>query len=130
MFLIDAVFVFFVVLLVASMFWIGTGRFGPWPEVFWILVLMFFGTWAIGSWFRPMGPAAWGVFWLSYVIAAVAIALLLAAATPRRPRPSTRPPGETEEADQAAATTINAFFWLALVLAIAAVIGRYVIDTG
>lgn len=128
MFLIDAVFVFLVVLLVTSMFWTGTARSRPWPEVFWILVLMFFGTWALGSWLRPIGPAAWGVFWISYLVAAVAIALLLATATPPRSRPSSRPPGEVEDVDRASAVTARALFWLTLLLAISAVIGRYVVD--
>jgi len=119
----DFFLVFLIVVVVGIVFSLGLRRSGPWPGVWWFFIMLFFGTWALGAWFRPLGPPVAGVFWLPYVIAALFIALLLAAATPMEPPPAG--PTDPHDRSEAAAAALGAFFWLLLLLAVIAIVAHY-----
>lgn len=136
--LVALLIVLFVTLLVGGAF-AAAGARGPWPGVIWFFLVLFFATWAIGAWAQPVGPRAWGVHWLTFLVVALLIALLIAAATPRERYASrnrapeelplerdtaTEPEAETRrdlperEAQTAAtATAVGVFFWIFLVAA-------------
>lgn len=137
-----------VVLLVGGLFSAG-GLRGPWPSVLWFFLLLFVGTLALGIWARPMGPEAWGVPWLNFLVGAVLIALLIAAAAPdyrngeRRIKGSPleddtgverggeittgSPPQESPETVGAVAA-VGVFFWIFLVVALGLTVFLLVID--
>jgi hypothetical protein len=127
-----------IVLLVGALF-VALGGRGPWPGMIWFFLILFVATWALGAWVRPIGPRVWDVPWLSFLIVAVVIALLIAAATPavrsgRGYRDSDELPLEGDSATTSAvgshhhlptdprdatatATAIGVFFWIFLIVA-------------
>jgi len=71
------------VLLVSVVVPADSDRRGPGPTLF-LFVVLLLATWAGGVWLPPLGPAAWGVHWLSFVVVGLFVALLLAATMPPR----------------------------------------------
>jgi hypothetical protein len=131
--LINLLFVVVVSVAIGAMFSIGLRGRNEWAGTFWLFVILFFGTWALGSWLRPIGPLAWDVYWVPYVVAAAVIALLLAAVTPIRTRSvhgqkddgsngGDPPTMEAKRNLAQAILTLSVFFWLLLGLSILAIL--------
>jgi hypothetical protein len=101
-----------IAVVVGALFAFGLRRRGrgPWPSAIWFFLILFTGTWALGGFFRPFGPAVGDAFWVPYLIAALLIAMLLAAATPIRP-PSAR---DGERGGIRAVRGAGVLFWLVL----------------
>jgi len=133
-----------IALLVGGAF-AAIGVRGPWSGLLWFFVLLFFATWAIGAWTRPIGPQIWGINWLGFLIVAILVGLLIAAATPsgseprRRKRfhqgvPSTEPldpsdrsdHAETSETTAMVVTAIGLFFWLFIAVAVTMVVLSFI----
>ena len=72
-------------------------------------------------WRPPVGD----VYWAPYLVAALLLALLLAAATPVRPPPASEATRDVEQEASVAAVAIGVFFWIVLVLSLAAIALRY-----
>lgn len=144
-----------ITLLVGGAF-AAAGMRGPWPGVLWFLLVLFLATLTIGAWVEPVGPRAWDVPWLTFLVTALLIALLIAAATPRgrdpqRYRsptelrlnrdPNPEDPNVVSDADQrqevaeqeseaaAAATAVGIFFWFFLVLTGTILLLNLLVDT-
>jgi hypothetical protein len=142
--LVNLLFAVLVALIIGAMFSAGLRGRNRWAGTIWLYVILLFGSWALGAWLRPVGPPAWEVHWVPFVIAAAFIALILAAATPRERRfvrsedgrlvpvdpnaidpdvgtPDSEAPGsETPES-----VTIGVFFWLALAVSLLAIVLSY-----
>ena len=131
-----------VIALIVGGVFAALGARGPWGGVFWFFLILFFATWAIALWVRPVGPAYWGVYWVIFLAVAIGVALLLAAATPGlsagatgRP-PEEAPPGaagdrvpdetRTERTLSKTAAGIGIAFWVLLLFFLIAVILGYV----
>lgn len=134
--------VLLIVLLVGGLF-ASLGARGPWAGLVWFFLILFVATLALGTWVRPIGPVVWNVPWLTFLIVAIFIALLIAAATPGRRngggyRPTHDLPLEGDSATTSAvgthhhlprdprdatatATALGTFFWIFLLVAIAVV---------
>jgi hypothetical protein len=130
MFWIDLLLVLAIVLLLAPVFGARDGRYTAGLDLAMFFVLLFLATWALGGWFRPLGPPLWGTYWVSYLIAAVLIALLLTAAlaTPSHreaPRTEARQGGEPPPAPTTA-IAVGIAFWLFAVVALGAIIASYI----
>jgi hypothetical protein len=132
--------VLFIVLLVGGLF-AAIGARGPWPGMIWFFLILFIGTWTLGTWVRPIGPMIWNVPWLTFLMGAILIALLIAAATPRHGGRSRlgshdESPLEGDSATTSAvgthhhlprdpgdattvATALGVFFWIFVLVAIA-----------
>jgi hypothetical protein len=135
-------------LLVGSVFWAVTrsGRTGSaegtgFSAVFWLFLILFLGTWAVGAWVEPIGPVWGGVAWLPFLWAALMFVLLVAAAAGtdwgtyrgRHRRDSTEAPtesGAAARADEAetAVAAVSIFVWFVLFLALIALFARYLAD--
>ncbi len=143
MFWLDFILVFFIAfLLVAILAAAGRGRFGEgWAGILWLFALILLVTWALGVWLVPVGPPLWGVSWVPFLVVAIFVVLLIAAiAEPtrrwpkthgaRKPLPSaegeTEPMGEREETEAAAMLGCGIFFWILIIVAIVAIVARYV----
>lgn len=92
-------------------------------------LLLFPLIWAAGVWMTPVGPLAWGVPWLGYLLISLfLLVLLLAAAAPSGP---TRRVGDVtpedagEEALKGTVVFFGLFFWVLVIAAAVAVIARY-----
>ena len=124
MLFVELAFIVLLALLASVAFTAGRLRGSAWPGAVWFFLLLFFGTWALGVWLRPMGPTFWGVRLVPYVIAAVAISTLLAAAMSSGGRSSE---SADSEGPRRVATEVTtwAFFWVAVVFSIAALAVHY-----
>ena len=139
--------VLLIVIVVGAAFSFAGAR-GPWGSAIWFIAILFLATLAIGVWADPVGPVAFGVPWLGFLVTAIFIGLLIAAATPgsgdrhRRRHikemplqrdsnyePDTEPapinPRTSEEAGVGAATAVSVFFWVFAILAISIVLVRF-----
>ena len=101
---------------------------GMWPSLIALFVVLVLMVWAGGVWVTPFGPPVWGGYWAPFLLVGVMVALLIAtlttAARPPRARREPRVEGEIE-AEEAAASFFGLFFWLLLVIGIAALVIRY-----
>jgi uncharacterized membrane protein YfcA len=90
---------------------------GPWEKHWIFFLIVFLAAWVASLWVTPYGPTVWGVPLFPVVLVALAFALLLAAATPRRP-PHTAAEAIHQErlTRQATRAAVGAFFWVFLVL--------------
>lgn len=99
------------------------------PILLFFLPLLFLLIWASGSWLTPVGPPVAGVYWLSFLIPALFLLLLLFAlstpSAPPRREGEVAPANAEEEAAAGTAIAFGIFFWLLLVGAIVALILRY-----
>ena len=48
-------------------------------RIFFLLLILFFATWAGGIWLAPVGPRVWGESWLGFLVIALLVGLLMAA---------------------------------------------------
>lgn len=125
-------FIAFVIAFVLSIIfgaafrWERPGRPGLWPSMFFLFVIIFLVTWAIGGWVTPVGPSMSGIYWLSFLIVGVIVALILAAAIPprRRPRNIEEAKRQAESASETQAM-LGAFFWILFIAMIIILIWRY-----
>jgi len=142
-FLADFLFVLLLALLFTGLFAFATGVSMPRPSLVWLFATLFLGTWALGVWFRPIGPPMRGVYWASFLAAIVVVSLLLvvSASAPRLPRRKSREelkgvelrpitPAEEqvekERAQQQATASLGFLFWLLTAVAVAALLVHYV----
>ena len=102
--------------------------------IFWVFIILIFTTWAGGVWIKPIGPAWWGLHWLSFILTGSVVTLILIITVPRKP-----PKGRHEtldmleeiererEVEEAAYFTLSIFFWVLVILLLLAIIFRYLI---
>lgn len=121
-------------LLIASIFaslLVGLlGRRGPGPfsGLLFFLLLLFLAVWAGGIWITPVGPVAWGVSWVTFLVLGLVFSMLLAAAIPPiKPRSLKRhkPSPEETVAAEAAEIAVDFFFWILIFVLLATIVSRY-----
>jgi hypothetical protein len=106
------------------------GRHGGMGGFLFLFLLVFFGTWALGSWVLPFGPRAWGAPWLLLLLVAVVIGLLIAAtAAPYRPRPgpSTAAVGQETRVAEESRAVFGMFFWMLLAVLLISIAAAYTV---
>lgn len=91
---------------------------------FLLFVLLTALIWAGGTWLTPIGPPAAGVNWLNFLVVSLFLLLLILVLAPRAP--AGRTSGSTGGAATGTATLSGIFFWLILVLSLAAVAAYYI----
>jgi cytochrome c oxidase assembly factor CtaG len=96
-----------------------------WPSLAFLVVILFFVTWAGGIWLRPLGPILWRVYWIPFVAVGVVAALLLVAATPRRRPHNRREALQARAQERALETAFGVFFWILVAVLLIAVTARY-----
>jgi hypothetical protein len=105
-----------IAVVVGTLFSFGLRRRGrrPWPSAIWFFLILFVGTWALGGFFRPLGPAVGDLFWVPYLVAALLIAMLLATATPIRALSTGEEPRDGRRGATRVARGAGVLFWLVL----------------
>ncbi len=118
----------FVVAVVMTYIFVGILGFrGPWPGFIAFLAVLFLATWAGGIWIRPPGPYTYGLYWAApFVITALVVALLLAAAGPPR-RGKVETIHEVKEREHAAVLAINYIVWAAIAILAALIVAEYLV---
>lgn len=112
--------------LFSSVYFLGFRRSSPWLTGLMVFLLILVAVWAAGVWFRPAGPTLWNVYWAPFLWVGLFIAFLLAAATPSRPPRSPEAADAPPTAPATSAMALGVFFWLLLVLLLAAVVLSYI----
>ncbi len=142
MFVLELLIAVAVALLLAAVLVFPLRRRGPGPleGLLFFFLIIFLAAWAGGLWLTPIGPVAYGVPWVGFVVVGVILALILAAAaTPRRrlPKPGkpavprTEAEAEVEatppevKAGEAVAVTLGVLFYLALFAMLLTIILHY-----
>jgi hypothetical protein len=96
-----------------------------WPGLAFLVVILFFITWAGGIWLRPLGPVLWYVYWVPFVAVGIVAALILIASTPRSQPRNRREALQAREEERALVTAFGAFFWILVAVLLIAVVVRY-----
>jgi len=98
----------------------------------WPFLIIFLGSWAGGIWVKPFGPSFQGVYWLSFFLAGLIIALILAVSAQRRIPRNRRESLEMllriekqKKLNQLTYITLKLFFWALLLLLTIVIITRY-----
>lgn len=119
--LLSQFFVALVLALLVVLVFSLMGRRGPWGAIWWFFLVVFLGAWAVGAWAAPVGPLVWNVTWIPFLFGALIFALLMAA-LPEPPPPRSAPELTAEEgAAEESAATVGLFFWLLIVVFLAAI---------
>ena len=131
MFLIHLLFALGTAVILSLIFAFGFGRRRVWPSVLIFFIIIFLAAWAGGIWLTPLGPPLGEGYWLSFVIAGLIVALVLAAPAPppsrsRRSTVELVEPREEESEETAAYWVVGIFFWFLIIVLIVAIVWRYV----
>jgi hypothetical protein len=102
----------------------------PWTGFAIFFLVLFLATWAGGVWMTPMGGAIWGVHWFPFLLTAIIVALLLAAATAAQGEPADSTMEFMDEAKmererRATAAAFGVFFWILLLALGISIVVRY-----
>jgi amino acid permease len=92
-------------------------------------LVVFLGAWAGGIWITPVGPALLGVYWLSFFAAGLLFALVLEAIAAFTVRPAESQSGHIQEdkkEEREIESALGAFFWVLLVMFVAAIVLGYI----
>lgn len=112
-----------IALIIASIFYYGLGRRGPWGAFWAFLLILFFAGWAGSLWIAPAGPVLWGYAWLPIIFWVFMVALIIAVATPSdRPVEYDETTSEPSTGEAGAAAALGLFFWILLALLVAAIL--------
>lgn len=91
--------------------------------------LLFLLIWMTGAWLVPIGAPVAGVYWASFVAAALFLGLLLFAlstqSAPPRRKGDVEPANAEKEAAAGTAVVFGIFFWALVIAAILALFARY-----
>jgi hypothetical protein len=109
--------------VISLIFGFGFRRAAAWPGFFFLFLIIFLFSWAVGVWLVPFGPVIGEAYWLPFLVGAVFIAVIMAALAPPERRPRAAEPERAQAAETEAAFGI--FFWLLVVLLLIAIAVYY-----
>jgi hypothetical protein len=98
---------------------------GPLSGALFLFLLLLLGTWAVGTWVRPVGPMLGGVPWLAFMIIGLALAVFIAAVSVPWAPPPEEPPREDHVPGAAVTMTLGLFFYFAMFVLLAAIALRH-----
>lgn len=134
-----------IAIVIGAIFYYGLGRRGPWGAFWVFLLVLILAAWAGRYWITPAGPILWGYAWLPLFFWVFMIALLIGIASPTeeeriettgtdQERIISRQDKKRAAADResrvratdpeasGAAAAFGIFFWLLMLIFIAAII--------
>jgi hypothetical protein len=126
MFVVDILFVLIIGVSLTALLGGGYRKRGGSGILLFFLIL-FVGTWGIGVWITPMGPALYGGYWLSFLLVGIVIALLMAA-IPGYSEESQRemPVEDNGVTERKSVYAFNIFFWVLLVFLLVGIMAYYI----
>jgi hypothetical protein len=136
MFLFDLLFVVAIAILLTVIFGSGYRERGAASFIMYFVILAL-GIWAIGGWIDPFGPTLFGVYFLTFSIAGLFLAILIAAiATPydqreRAAKEAAYQRAAVENPNQQAAEDdvavgFSIFFWILIIGLVIAITVNYI----
>lgn len=119
-------FAVLVSLILTGVFILGFRKRGPWDSFLIFFVVVALGTWAGGIWFPALGPSAWGIHWLPFLMVGLIISLLLVAAMPPVPSETTVLFVEKgKEPEVKKKMVLSVYFWLMVLALVVSIVSRY-----
>jgi len=125
-FLVYLLFALLVSVLLTAIFLFGLGRKESWRRFLTFFLPVFLAAWAGGLWVTPVGPSAWGVYWVPFLFAGLMFALLLAATAPSRSPRSLREAAEQASQEEQVERAVGWLFWVLVAALVAAIMARYI----
>jgi hypothetical protein len=128
----EIVFALIISLSISIIFSIALRREGPRTGFFLLFVTVFLITLTGGLWLSPAGPYTRGVYWLPFIVVGGLGSYILYLRAPRNP-PHTREEtirtlnriAKSKELEKLTYLTFDLFFWIILVILIAAILFHY-----
>lgn len=106
--------------LITTIFAVVIKKRGPWSSFWPFFTILFLVVFATEAWVGPIGPNFNDIYWLPPLVVGLAVALLLAAATPTGPR-SPGIEGEPHP-NPKPELVLGSFFWFLIVFLVALVV--------
>jgi hypothetical protein len=112
------------VLTITSVFFLG--KRGPWGSIWTFFLVLFLTLWTVSIYVAPIGPVYWGVAWIPVVLAGIIVTALLIAAMPHNEKGYNEREvdvaGVRNEPDRSSTHGAGKFFWVLIILFVAAII--------
>lgn len=101
-------------------------KYRSWKRIIVIFLIMLFASWAGGVWITPVGPAFLGIYWLSFFIVALILALTLETISALHATPSDIDKKETTKKEEALEILISTSFLILLIVFMIVIIIGYI----
>lgn len=111
---------FFTIVLVVS-----GQKHRSWKRIITIFLIMLFASWAGGVWITPVGPAFLGIYWVSFLIVALILALIMETISALHAVPEDIDKRETREKEKSLEILISASFLILLIVFMIVIIIGY-----
>jgi len=105
-------------------------KYRSWKRIIVIFLIMLFASWAGGVWITPVGPAFLGIYWLSFFIVALILALTLETVSALHATPSDIDKKETRKKEEALEILISTSFLILLIVFMIVIIVGYIKQRG
>jgi uncharacterized membrane protein len=112
---------FFTIVLVVS-----GQKHRSWKRIITIFLIMLFASWAGGVWITPVGPAFLGIYWVSFLIVALILALIMETISALHAVPEDIDKRETRKKEESLEILISASFLILLIVFMIVIIIGYI----
>jgi MFS family permease len=120
---------FFIALIIALFFTtvlaISGKKHRTWKRIITIFLIILFASWAGGIWIAPVGPAILGIYWLSFFIVALILALIMETVSALHASPSDIDKKETRKEEETLEILISTSFLILLIVFIIVIVIGY-----
>jgi hypothetical protein len=121
---------FFMALVVALFFTIlltvSSKKYRSRKKIVVIFVIVLLASWAGGVWINPIGPAFLGIYWISFFMVALILALILETISALHASPSDIDEKETIKEEENLEVLISSSFLILLVVFVMVIIIGYI----
>jgi hypothetical protein len=121
----------FLIALVIALFFtmvlvVSGQKHRSWKRIITIFLIMLFASWAGGVWITPAGPAFLGIYWISFLIVALILALIMETISALHAVPEDIDKRETRKKEESLEILISASFLILLIVFMIVIIIGYI----
>ncbi len=120
----------FLIALVIAMFFtivlaVSGQKHRSWKRIITIFLIILLTSWAGGVWINPVGPAFLGIYWISFFIVALILALIMETVSTLHAMPSKIDNKETRKKEETLEILLSVSFLILLIVVIIVIITGY-----
>lgn len=120
---------FLIALIIAMFFTIVLAVSGQkhrsWVKILAIFLIILLTSWAGGVWITPVGPTFSGIYWISYFIIALILALIMEVVSTLHAAPSKIDKKENQKKEESLEILLSISFFILLIVIIIIIIAGY-----
>lgn len=120
---------FLIALIIAIFFTIVLAVSGQkhrsWVKILAIFLIILLTSWAGGVWITPVGPTFSGIYWISYFIIALILALIMEVVSTLHAAPSKIDKKENQKKEESLEILLSISFFILLIVIIIIIIAGY-----